>query len=97
MNPTLLNAPSTDKETWEPTIAHLFDIQAGTKAGVHVGEVWAGDVPNHGHAAVLNEHALLKRPEGICMFILFRGGCWVTDADLSIQQLTFVLVKFRHF
>jgi hypothetical protein len=66
---------STDKETWEPTIAHLFNIQTETKTGVHVGEVWAGDIPNHGYAAVLNEHVLLKRPEGICTFILLRGHC----------------------
>ena len=38
-----------------------------------------GDAPlthdNHGYAAVLNEHVLLKRPERICTFTLLRGHC----------------------
>jgi hypothetical protein len=58
-----------DKETWEPCITRLFQVQleASATTGVRIGEVWSSDSPNHGQAAVLNEETLLKRPQGICM------------------------------
>ncbi|KAH9941520.1 Alpha/beta hydrolase fold-1 [Amylocystis lapponica] len=45
------------KEHWEPTIQHLYD-HAHAQGGVQIRDVWAIDAPNHGDAAVLNEHTL---------------------------------------
>lgn len=60
-----------DKETWEPTVEHLFKLQGSAKDGLWVGEVWSSDSPNHGHAAVINEEALLRRPQGICASVIW--------------------------
>ncbi|KAJ7643228.1 Alpha/beta hydrolase fold-1 [Mycena rosella] len=45
------------KELYEPTIAELY-ARLGGAAGPKIREVWSIDAPNHGDAAVLNEHAL---------------------------------------
>lgn len=55
---------NVDKETWEPFIQSLFELK--TETGVRVGEVWSSESPNHGRSAIMNEEALVKRPQGIC-------------------------------
>ena len=62
---------NADKETWEPTIEHLFEIQEFAADGLRIGEVWSSDSPNHGQAAVINEEALLRRPQGICACVIW--------------------------
>lgn len=50
------NDGSLDKETWQPTIEHLFDIQNTQKDSKFVvSEVWAMDASNHGQTAALND------------------------------------------
>ncbi|KAI0064412.1 alpha/beta-hydrolase [Artomyces pyxidatus] len=53
----------THKETWLPTIEHLFELQS-RRDGVRTGviEAWIVEVGNHGEAAVVNEAILLERP-----------------------------------
>jgi len=65
----LAHPVGTHKETWEPTIEHLFKLQESTTNRLRVGEVWSSDSPNHGEAAVINEEALLKRPQGISGYL----------------------------
>ncbi|TCD62135.1 hypothetical protein EIP91_007310 [Steccherinum ochraceum] len=48
----------THKETWEPTIEVLLDLQRKAGRQVNIAEVWCLDAPNHGHAAALNDEAL---------------------------------------
>ncbi|EGO03375.1 hypothetical protein SERLA73DRAFT_174842 [Serpula lacrymans var. lacrymans S7.3] len=59
---------STHKETWEPTIEHFLDIQTRSVNRNVVKEAWVVDAPNHGQAAVVNEHALLDRPQGVSSY-----------------------------
>ncbi|OBZ79895.1 hypothetical protein A0H81_00120 [Grifola frondosa] len=72
----LAHCVSTHKETWEPTLSHLFDLQLAAQrddfndSSVWISEAWVVDAPNHGQAAVLNATALLAMPEGIS------GYCW---------------------
>lgn len=47
------------KEQWEPTIEHLFELQAKNGAKHKIREAWSIDAPNHGDSAVLNEEKLL--------------------------------------
>lgn len=77
---TLTDKPliHVDKETWEPFIQSLFLLQPQT--GVRVGEVWSSESPNHGQSAIMNEDALVKRPQGIC-------ACSVSS-HLSMTWLT---------
>ncbi|CDO69448.1 hypothetical protein BN946_scf184817.g8 [Trametes cinnabarina] len=49
-----------DKETWLPTVEELFAIQRTTRTNAFaVVEAWSMDLPTHGHAAVINEKALV--------------------------------------
>ncbi|TDL22846.1 hypothetical protein BD410DRAFT_803248 [Rickenella mellea] len=45
------------KEQWEPTIEHVW-TECTAKRQIHIREMWSIDCPNHGEAAVLNEHTL---------------------------------------
>ncbi|KAJ6511533.1 alpha/beta-hydrolase [Mycena vitilis] len=53
-------------ETWQTAIEKLFDIQQADSRGTDlvISEAWALEYPNHGRAAIINDHALLKRPQG---------------------------------
>ncbi|KAF9498343.1 hypothetical protein BDN71DRAFT_1443681 [Pleurotus eryngii] len=57
-----LHSTSFHKETWEPTLTHLFHLLAGSSRVGKIREAWALDCPNHGEAAALNE-AVFNRPE----------------------------------
>lgn len=57
-----LHSTSFHKETWEPTLTHLFRLLAGSSRAGKIREAWALDCPNHGEAAALNE-AVFNRPE----------------------------------
>lgn len=48
------------KETWEPTVEDLFQLDSG----MLVREAWGLDCQNHGEACTLNE-AILSRKPGI--------------------------------
>ncbi|TFK86474.1 alpha/beta-hydrolase [Polyporus arcularius HHB13444] len=61
-----LHGVSYHKETWIPTIEHLFDMQANTpQSGFAVIEAWAIDSPSHGQSAILNDARLLSHSQGI--------------------------------
>ncbi|THH29498.1 hypothetical protein EUX98_g4691 [Antrodiella citrinella] len=61
----LIHCINTHKETWEPTIESLFELQSSANGGNNgnIVEVWSMDSPNHGYAAYLNEEVLFTRPE----------------------------------
>ncbi|KAI0040388.1 alpha/beta-hydrolase [Auriscalpium vulgare] len=64
----------THKETWEPTIERLFELQATSRdSSIFIAEAWSIDGPNHGHAGVLNERAFFERPQGITSYEWARG------------------------
>lgn len=46
------------KESWEPTLEHLYDALLASPQRVKIREAWSIDAPNHGDAAVLNEKTL---------------------------------------
>lgn len=46
------------KEHWEPALKHIFE-HAVRDGHIKIRDAWAIDCPNHGDAAVLNEHTLL--------------------------------------
>lgn len=55
-----------DKETWIPTIEHLFELQATVPSNTFsIIEAWAMDSPNHGRSAILNDTKLLAYPNGL--------------------------------
>ncbi|KAI8984799.1 Alpha/beta hydrolase family-domain-containing protein [Trametes punicea] len=57
----LLHAIANHKETWLPTVEHLFGLQhAAPTNAFTIVEVWSMDAPNHGRAAILNERRLLS-------------------------------------
>ncbi|KAF8230932.1 alpha/beta-hydrolase [Tricholoma matsutake] len=58
----LLHATSFHKETWEPSLEHLFKLSSQPGSVVKIREAWALDCPNHGASSQLNEDALM-RPE----------------------------------
>ncbi|OJT03500.1 hypothetical protein TRAPUB_5840 [Trametes pubescens] len=54
-----------DKETWLPTIEHLFEMdRAASNDAFTIVEAWCMDAPSHGRAAALNEKLLEAYPEG---------------------------------
>lgn len=55
----------TDKETWFPTIEHLFEMDKSASSDAFtLVEAWCMDAPSHGRAATLNETLLQAYPEG---------------------------------
>jgi hypothetical protein len=59
-----LHSTSFHKETWEPTLARLFQLAAEQVKGkndrcVNIREAWAIEAPNHGTSGCLNQDALL--------------------------------------
>ncbi|KAJ7185663.1 alpha/beta-hydrolase [Mycena filopes] len=60
------------RETWQTSIERLFEIQhrAGTGIDIAISEAWALEYPHHGLAAIVNEDALLNRPQGIADMII---------------------------
>ncbi|TBU57225.1 Alpha/beta hydrolase family-domain-containing protein [Dichomitus squalens] len=64
----LLHCVGIHKETWQPTIEHLFEaLRSEPDPRFAVVEAWAMDAPQHGHAASLNAHVLLDLPDGLNM------------------------------
>lgn len=65
----LLHGTSFHKETWEPTLMHIFDLAAKRNpnaGGVDIREAWAIECPNHGGSALLNEMALREGQDYHC-------------------------------
>ncbi|OSD01867.1 alpha/beta-hydrolase [Trametes coccinea BRFM310] len=61
----LLHGISSHKETWLPTIEHLFQLQQAAPTNVFtIVEAWSLDGPNHGHAGIMNQHKLAGRIPG---------------------------------
>lgn len=56
----VLHSTSFHKETWEPTLEHLFKLTLQRGSTVKIREAWALDCPNHGVASRLNERILAK-------------------------------------
>ncbi|KAG6835871.1 hypothetical protein H0H93_013784 [Arthromyces matolae] len=46
------------KEVWEPTIDDFYTLLRNDHSSLRIREVWSIDSPDHGDAAVLNEHHL---------------------------------------
>jgi len=72
-----LSASQTDKETWEPTIERIFEVQNGksvTDARNRIREAWSFDWQSHGDAAVLNKIALETEyaSDGVCEWNILR-------------------------
>ncbi|KAJ6511412.1 alpha/beta-hydrolase [Mycena vitilis] len=63
----------THRETWQTAIEKLFDIQQARVTDITISEAWALEYPNHGRAAIINEHALLKRPQGTGAYVFARA------------------------
>ncbi|KAJ6511479.1 alpha/beta-hydrolase [Mycena vitilis] len=65
----------THRETWQTAIEKLFDIQdaSSTVPDVAISEAWALEYPNHGRAAIINEYALLNRPQGAGAHVFARA------------------------
>ncbi|EIW62380.1 alpha/beta-hydrolase [Trametes versicolor FP-101664 SS1] len=60
-----LHCVASHKETWLPTIEHLFDMDKSASSDAFtLVEAWCMDAPSHGRAAVLNEKLLETYPEG---------------------------------
>ncbi|KAF8838206.1 hypothetical protein BDN67DRAFT_109238 [Paxillus ammoniavirescens] len=62
----VLHSTSFHKETWEPTLQHLFDssIQKHTscRTRLKIRCAWVIECPNHGESAALNDDALQHPP-----------------------------------
>ena len=73
------------KEQFEPTIEDLWGLivkgSSGSKSGDssnvrEVREFWSVDCPNHGDAAILNEHIVMHGYDSFCELmrsLFFRG------------------------
>ncbi|KAL1937276.1 hypothetical protein VTO73DRAFT_13885 [Trametes versicolor] len=60
-----LHAVASHKESWLPTIEHLFELVRTTSNDAFtVVEAWCMDAPSHGRAAALNETLLQAYSEG---------------------------------
>src|SRR6266481_6841892 len=68
----LLHGTGFHKETWEPSLEHLFDLASCGDGVVKIREAWAIECPNHGASAQLNE-SMLQQPayRHNCMW-----SCW---------------------
>ncbi|KAF8878112.1 Alpha/beta hydrolase fold-1 [Infundibulicybe gibba] len=94
---TLIFAHGTGfhKEQWEPTIEDLYTIFGDAGGVTNIREVWSIDAPNHGDAAVLNEHALQWGYEPIfgweeyarSLHLLLAGLGTGIDVDFSTHKL----------
>lgn len=58
-----------DKETWEPTIEHLFENDDGNTGPARVLECWAIDGQSHGEASILNDDVLSTKQDMLSMRI----------------------------
>ncbi|KAI0730568.1 alpha/beta-hydrolase [Earliella scabrosa] len=69
-----IHGVSYHKETWIPTIEHLFELQATVPSNTFsIIEAWAMDSPNHGGSAILNDTKLLAYPNGLTAHSVARG------------------------
>ncbi|KAG8218168.1 cyclin-like protein [Butyriboletus roseoflavus] len=96
----LLHSTSFHKETWEPTLHHLFeDIQKyrSHPVGPKIKCAWVIECPNHGESAILNDRALQRPPyyrnfgcekyaEAAHRFML-RGPTFPTPVDFRREKL----------
>lgn len=55
----------TDKETYEPVIERIFELQNASNQGPDIVEAWSSDAPNHGLDSSVNETKLLEFPNGV--------------------------------
>ncbi|KAF6749300.1 Alpha/beta hydrolase fold-1 [Ephemerocybe angulata] len=56
------------KEEWDLVISRLFALQKHKPESVRIREAWSFDRQNHGDAAVLNAHALVKRGDTVSLY-----------------------------
>ncbi|KAF8128236.1 Alpha/beta hydrolase fold-1 [Boletus edulis] len=96
----LLHSTSFHKETWEPTLRHLFDgvlTRWCCPAAPKIKCAWVIECPNHGESATLNERALQRPPfyrtfgcekyaEAAHRFML-RGPTFPTPVDFRREKL----------
>jgi hypothetical protein len=82
-----------DKEQWEPTIEHLFNLQRELpdqemKGNSIIREAWSVDWQNHGDGAVVNRKILQApgRAPGVCMwsfmYFTIAFSTWLTHTDV---------------
>lgn len=55
---TRANQHLLDKETWEPFLDDLRELQQATGSSTYVKEAWTFDSPNFGRTAVLNDQQI---------------------------------------
>lgn len=60
-----------DKEHFEPTIEHLFELDQGNNGATRIIEAWAIDCQNHGKAAPLNDDLFLRKPKLLSAYKVF--------------------------
>ncbi|KZT01785.1 alpha/beta-hydrolase [Laetiporus sulphureus 93-53] len=85
------------KEHWEPVIESLYRLSQRSARGMHrvkIRDVWSMDCPNHGDAAVLNEHTLKWgyhyfsiEDYARAVHILLSGHGSGIDVDFSTRRL----------
>lgn len=61
-----LHSTSFHKESWEPTLHSIFQLAIQPGSRLKLREAWLLDCPNHGEAAVYNEHVLRQNED--CQF-----------------------------
>ncbi|KAI0655356.1 Alpha/beta hydrolase fold-1 [Cubamyces menziesii] len=77
----LLHGVAYHKESWLPTLEHLFEIQNATPTTAFtIVEAWSMDSPNHGRAAVMNDHLLQAFPGGVA------GTQWARAVNLFLKS-----------
>ena len=65
---------SIDKETWEPTITRLFQLDdlaaIGNNSLSTIVEAWSIDCPDHGESAAFNRASLDMEYTRVCQWLL---------------------------
>jgi len=58
---TVAHKSLEDKETWEPSIERLFELDGRAPKRL-IAEIWSVDCQHHGEAAIVNSEYLVKNP-----------------------------------
>jgi hypothetical protein len=93
----VLHSTSFHKETWEPSLSHLFDLATREGGqGLLIREAWAVECPNHGESVKLNEEAL-KEGEytDSCTCSHYRSSFWADrSAQVSCEHYAIAIHQF---
>ena len=92
----VLHSTSFHKETWEPSLSHLFELATREGGEALIREAWAVECPNHGQSVELNEDAF-KEGEyaNSCTCFLPRSSLWVDGlAQVSCEHYAIAIHQF---